>query len=686
MQSQMDCVDVYANRLQLSAANLLEEIRNMSLYNYCSLFNVFGSQIRKRRSVKSCPRVIPYINYNPSSDNHEIYCRNMILLHVPWNNTPAILVDGTDWISLFNQLIESHQMPAYVQYHVEKYNRSLSSSKDDNDSDNDAGNDDNGGYEEDDDHNVSDQLPAWAHALQLMPHLRREQMEEVMMIPPEFDWTESYALAADDKKMSVDTWLDEAINVTAADVQPNRMNFDSLNNEQRQFVDIINNRCLELAVDSDDTRQICLSLQGVAGTGKSFAIQQAFAVIDFKLGCNPKKYKVMAPTGCAAFNVRGTTIHNGLVITTRRIEDAATFALLDKSLEKLAKKYNEVKFVFIDEMSMIGCSMLCQIDRRLRQITKSNEPFGGLNVILSGDMRQLAPIGDKSLESDDSMYDGLTTSLGRMLFRESNFVVIRLIQQMRQRAEQTMFIRILSNIRNKAVRKSDVYNLNQRYWDYQSPQTKASFRDAIYLFLDRKSVTDHNLRRLRMANLPVYESIAEHTGSKSKALMEIGDDKVLGLSPILYLSIGAKVMLKINLWVDMGLVNGSMGEVVDVWSVAESNLPIAVFVKFNDYIGPSFDANVAKVVPIIPVTRAFRSKINGEFVSLTRTQIPLSLAYAMTIHKSQGLTLPKTAVNLTGCYKTDGLAYVALSRVKEIDDLTLMTVIPSTAFGTLIDG
>ena len=195
----------------------------------------------------------------------------------------------------------------------------------------------------------------------------------------------------------------------------------------------------------------------------------------------------------------------------------------------------------------------------------------------------------------------------------------------------------------------------------------SEFEDAVRLFFSNEQVGNHNQEELSKLEQPIAHINARHSSARAK---KMSSDDFSGLEPVVFLAKGAKVMLTMNLWPSVGLCNGSTGTVVDF--IYESNhqppdLPVAVMVQFDDYRGPPFSETQPSCVPICPITVS--SQVDNSFHE--RQQLPLRLAWALTIHKSQGLTLPKAWIDIGKSERTPGITYVAISRVRALSSCVI---------------
>lgn len=190
---------------------------------------------------------------------------------------------------------------------------------------------------------------------------------------------------------------------------------------------------------------------------------------------------------------------------------------------------------------------------------------------------------------------------------------------------------------------------------------KQSFENALHLFAKCNEANEYNTNKLRDFNSPVFRIKSINNCSYAE---KISADLAGNLENVLYLTIGSRVMLRRNLLTSRGLVNGAIRTVMDiVVDPDKPDMPIFIMVRFDSYSGQTVNASV----PIAPVEATWLS--GGRECS--RLQFPLLLAFSITIHKSQGLTLDKVVVSLGDSETNLGLAYVGLSRVKTLSGLAL---------------
>ena len=409
--------------------------------------------------------------------------------------------------------------------------------------------------------------------------------------------------------------------------------------------------------EGDDPEPLHIIINGTAGTGKSYLINCLRLVL---LG---DSVKVAAPTGVASFIIEGRTLHSLLHLPVR-----GDFKEMEgNNLQKMQEELSSTKYLIIDEMSMVGRKVFGMIDRRLRQAfpCKSQTVFGGCSVLLFGDFGQLPPVMDLPLYTTVTRSDLSDQGYRAYSQFEKAFTLTQVMRQAGQDLKQIQFRDILLHLRNAEVTREDWQNLME-----QTPtiiQDLSPFVNALQLFPTVEAVVEHNVAKLRECGQPIAIN-AVHTGpNASKA----SPDDAGGLEPVIMLARTARVMLTSNLWVEVGLVNGAMGTVEAICYLRDTppHLPVAVMIRFDHYTGPTMHDGT---VPITPMRRTWSSS-GGQ---CSRLQLPLKLAWAVTIHKSQGLTLDKVVIDVGKKEFSCGLTFVACSRVRKLTDILFTPPFP----------
>ena len=369
-------------------------------------------------------------------------------------------------------------------------------------------------------------------------------------------------------------------------------------------------------------------LTGEPGSGKTHTIN---AFIDW-LRASCVEPSVTAATGIAATHVSGMTLHSWSGIG---IADTLSEADIDRiaSKEHVARRINKAKVLIIDEISMLSASTFEAADAVCREVRRDERPFGGLTVILVGDFFQLPPIskGKQAAFAFESK-----------TWRELNPITCYLTEQYRQ--DDAEFLSVLS-----AIRSGDVEELHYESLTARQVPGEAPPEDAPRLFSHNADVDRINAEAL--AALPGTSRKFLMTSSGRENLVEALQRGCL--SPeVLELKEGARVMFTKNS--PQGkFVNGTLGTVIEFEK--GTNMPV---VKTNAGLRVSTEPMEWQV------------EENGK-VRASVAQIPLRLAYAMTVHKSQGLSMDAAVIDLSKAFEY-GQGYVALSRVRRLSGLHLL--------------
>ena len=401
---------------------------------------------------------------------------------------------------------------------------------------------------------------------------------------------------------------------------------DSTNKQQLQAFELIKN-----------TNQ-SFFLAGKAGTGKTTFLKNIQKEIS-------RNFTVIAPTGIAAINAGGETIHSLF---------GFPFGVLGpKEYGKVSQTKMDIlrntDTLIIDEISMVRCDIIDAIDRTLKAIRKNAIPFGGIQVIFIGDMFQLEPIvtaNDKEIIKD--LYGDLVPYFfNAHIFKNYSIPTIEFQKIYRQ--DNPEFINILEDIRNGNPSLKSIEKLNSRV------ETEQNENELIITLTPRNDMAK-NINDAKLAALPEPEYLFEGVINKEFDTKSFHTEKELKLRK------GAQVMFTKNdhsgRW-----VNGTLGEVIDVnndkISVKTNNGETYTVEQVTwENIRNTYDAKIKQV----------KQEIIGSF-----TQFPLKTAWAITIHKSQGLTFDKVRIDFSQKAFAKGQAYVALSRARSLDGLYLTT-------------
>jgi ATP-dependent DNA helicase PIF1 len=292
-----------------------------------------------------------------------------------------------------------------------------------------------------------------------------------------------------------------------------------------------------------------INIDGTAGTGKSFliaAISTELKQLALAAGHQDPVLRA-APTGIAAFNIRGTTLH-----TAFRISPKLWAPLKPAAADNLQRTNARVKVSIFDEKSMMGQRMLGQVDSRSEQIYPDSpgERLGGRTVLLFGDFAQLPPVGDRPLFAEAPTRGSGLGLRGRHVYEtfQKSITLRHVFRQAGADEQSIRFREALLRLRTYSITQADYELLATRFSSRVSEEERTRFSTALRLFPRRESVSRYNLRALFLLGKPVVRCMARHTGGAENASEEDAE----GLEKEILLSEGAAVMLTKNLWTPFG--------------------------------------------------------------------------------------------------------------------------------------
>lgn len=387
-----------------------------------------------------------------------------------------------------------------------------------------------------------------------------------------------------------------------------------------------------------------LFISGLAGAGKTAVINRFIEWLDAEYE-GAFSVALTASTGVAATLIGGKTVHSYFAMGI----DSKPFNPRDrnsipKGFWSKRKPLQELDVLIIDEISMLPAHVFTKIDAMLKYARRSSEPFGGVQMVLIGDFLQLPPVDNE--EGVDNRF-AIETKEWKAL--DPNYCFL----DKTQRATDDRLKRVLGEIAMDRVTPFTRDAINSR-------RGVAPEEDKVYstLFTTNRNVERYNQERLAANPNASKTYVAKYQGKKDK---EEETFKKFSVAKQLELKVGAIVMSTAN-DLERGISNGSLGEVVALGSRH-------VEVRFNDGKRHMIFMKEYHLTKHEPYTEEGKEK-TMEVILGTAAQLPLKLAYAITVHKSQGQTFDGVVVDLSKCFQ-DGLGYVALSRVRTLDDLVV---------------
>lgn len=396
-------------------------------------------------------------------------------------------------------------------------------------------------------------------------------------------------------------------------------------------------------------------LTGKAGTGKT-------TFLKYLKENSTKNIIVAAPTGVAAINAGGITLHSLFQLPFHpflptKVHKEAFLAKIrfNKQRQQLLRK---MELLVIDEISMVRCDVMDAIDAVLKSIRRNyNLPFGGVQLLCIGDLYQLPPVAQNQEWKILSEYYASPFFFESMAVKELSPLLIELNKIYRQKEEG--FVRLLNKVRNNQMNAEDYDTLHSRYIPFFRPAEDDKY---ITLTSHNNQADLINQQRLNKVDRPSFTFNAVLEGDFPESMYPAENELIL--------KIGAQVMFLKNDVVQKRYFNGKIGV---IRSLEKDKIVVACD-----------DTNIDVRPEVWENNRYILNRADGRLEQETLgtfTQYPLRLAWAITIHKSQGLTFDKAMIDAAAAFSS-GQVYVALSRCTSLDGIVLLSKIPSSAISS----
>ena len=410
------------------------------------------------------------------------------------------------------------------------------------------------------------------------------------------------------------------------------------------------NKEIELAWEFVEHTGKSLFLTGKAGTGKTTFLKRVAQE-------STKRKIVVAPTGVAAINAEGQTIHSFFQIPPGPVFVPGSQVQQKYNFSKIKRRIlATLDLLIIDEVSMVRCDLLDAVDSVLRRYRHSNEPFGGVQLLLIGDLQQLTPVVTTQEEPLISRFYDTPYFFGSIALKQVDYVTIELKHVYRQ--HQGAFLELLNHIRTGQPSAQDLQLINSRCLPDFRPDAKEGY---IRLTTHNYLADRYNERELEKLPGAATRIKAQVEGTFPESSFPTDEELVL--------KVGAQVMfVKNDPTGKHRYYNGLIGRVN---LIEEGSLHVALPDGKEIDVDPITWENLTYTLN--EETKEIDQKVVGTF-----RQIPLRLAWAVTIHKSQGLTFDKAVIEADAAFAS-GQVYVALSRCRTLEGLVLAAPLPPRA-------
>ena len=606
------------------------------------------------------PAIIRTHQYSQQQQEEEFY-HGKLLLYLPWRNEETDL-KGEDRTFKSKFISELHmftnKMTEY-EPNAEEYNRAVQDLME------------NGPPED-----------SWATLAAQTEQERSEDRQQGPTDDPDFS-----AIAPPEDAQPADLGLQRAEydhELSSVSTQEWLNMILSLNDEQKPVHQFVLEWCTKMSLTYKTTKRpdpFHLFLTGGAGVGKSHVIKTIVQTVRRRLSVGQAEddvtVMVCAYMGSAAFNVDGYTLHSSFNLPLKESKKDDYIRLSNEQLSTMCSKLGFLSLLIIDEISMVGSNHLLTIHRRLAEIMNSDEPFGGVSVLAVGDLYQLPPVGYFPIYTLPS--DPLAALYGSLW--KKHFKIIELTQIMRQKND-IQFANALNRFRTEDQTEEDIELTKTRNVDNLGVPAPP---EALHIYALNKDVDAHNEKMLNILceEIITIKSIDSKTDQQTGRIENISlKEKESQLWKEIKVAVGARVMLTKNVDVTDGLANTAMGTITGfIPSPLASDhpdfstyRPKYILVHFDEErVGRRRRQKFKHLIPdevSVPIA-AIEVSVRHRGVTAKRTQFPLALAWAITIHKAQGTTVDELVVSMNGNFRC-GQLYTALSRVKTIDGLYIL--------------